>query len=82
MDFQLPDGSSIRLVAPFIDMANHSSEIGQCHVYDTSSGGLSIIAGQDYEVDDQVSRPRFLVNASTYLGRILLDFHLLWIYSQ
>jgi len=31
MDFQLPDGDSIRLLAPFADMLNHSSEVKQCH---------------------------------------------------
>jgi hypothetical protein len=55
MDFQLANGSSIRLLAPFIDMLNHSSELGQCHVYDTSSGALSVLAGKDYEVGDQVT---------------------------
>lgn len=67
MDFQLADGSSIRLLAPFIDMLNHSSVIGQCHVLDTSSGGLSVLAGKDYEVGDQVTLSRSLVKARAYL---------------
>ena len=50
----LPDGNSIRLLAPFADMLNHSLEVKQCHVYDTSSGNLSILAGKDYEPGDQV----------------------------
>ncbi|KFG88052.1 histone-lysine N-methyltransferase [Metarhizium anisopliae] len=54
MDFQLSDGSSIRLLAPFADMLNHSSESKQCHVYDASSGDLSVLAGKDYEAGDQV----------------------------
>ncbi|KAL6717353.1 hypothetical protein ACLMJK_005268 [Lecanora helva] len=54
MDFMLPHGKSIRLLAPFADMLNHSSEVKQCHVYDPSSGNLSILAGKDYEVGDQV----------------------------
>ncbi|KAG6008119.1 hypothetical protein E4U21_005001 [Claviceps maximensis] len=54
MDFALPEGKSIRLLAPFADMLNHSSEAKQCHVYDTSSGNLSIVAGKDYEAGDQV----------------------------
>ncbi|KAM0255849.1 hypothetical protein ACHAQJ_005354 [Trichoderma viride] len=55
MDFVLPDGNSIRLLAPFADMLNHSSEVKQCHVYDASSGNLSVLAGKDYKVGDQVS---------------------------
>ncbi|KAK1249561.1 hypothetical protein MKX07_003077 [Trichoderma sp. CBMAI-0711] len=54
MDFTLPDGSSIRLLAPFADMLNHSSEVKQCHAYDVKSGDLSILAGKDYEIGDQV----------------------------
>ncbi|KAK4204301.1 putative histone-lysine N-methyltransferase [Triangularia verruculosa] len=53
MDFVLPDGKSIRLLAPFADMLNHSSEVKPCHVYDVSSGNLSVLAGKDYEVGDQ-----------------------------
>ncbi|KAL6886101.1 N-methyltransferase [Trichoderma longibrachiatum] len=54
MDFTLPTGSSIRLLAPFADMLNHSSEVKQCHAYDVESGDLSVLAGKDYEVGDQV----------------------------
>ena len=54
MDFVLPDGKSIRLLAPFADMLNHSSEVKQCHVYDASSGNVSILAGKDYKAGDQV----------------------------
>lgn len=54
MDFVLPDESSIRLLAPFADMLNHSSEVKQCHVYDASSGNLSVLAGKDYKAGDQV----------------------------
>ncbi|KAL7938059.1 hypothetical protein V8C35DRAFT_290746 [Trichoderma chlorosporum] len=54
MDFVLPDGNPIRLLAPFADMFNHSSEVKQCHVYDALSGSLSVLAGKDYEVGDQV----------------------------
>jgi hypothetical protein len=54
MDFVLPDGNSIRLLAPYADMLNHSSEVKQCHVYDVSSGNLSVLAGKDYEAGDQV----------------------------
>lgn len=54
MDFALPDGNSIRLLAPFADMLNHSSEVKPCHVYDVSSGNLSVLAGKDYEAGDQV----------------------------
>ncbi|KAI1131901.1 hypothetical protein F5Y10DRAFT_284921 [Nemania abortiva] len=53
MDFVLPNGNSIRLLAPFADMLNHSSEVKQCHAYDPSSGNLSILAGKDYEAGDQ-----------------------------
>ena len=54
MDFVLPDGNSIRLVAPFADMLNHSPELQPCHVYDVSSGNLFILAGKDYEAGEQV----------------------------
>lgn len=54
MDFVLPDGNSIRLLAPFADMLNHSPEVEQCHLCDASSGNLSILAGKDYKVGDQV----------------------------
>ncbi|KAK5629072.1 hypothetical protein RRF57_004787 [Xylaria bambusicola] len=54
MDFKLPDGNSFRLLAPFADMLNHSSEIQQCHVRDASSKNLSVLAGKDYEAGDQV----------------------------
>lgn len=54
MDFVLPDGNSIRLLAPFADMLNHSPEVKQCHVYDVLSGNLSVLAGKDYEAGDQV----------------------------
>ncbi|KAL7940253.1 hypothetical protein V8C42DRAFT_338052 [Trichoderma barbatum] len=55
MDFILPGGNPIRLLAPFADMLNHSPEVKQCHVYDPSSGDLSVLAGKDYEIGDQVS---------------------------
>lgn len=54
MDFVLPDENSIRLIAPFADMLNHSSEVKQCHVYDASSGCISVLAGKDYKAGDQV----------------------------
>ncbi|KAK5663835.1 hypothetical protein OQA88_38 [Cercophora sp. LCS_1] len=54
MDFALPDGKSLRLLAPFADMLNHSSEVKQCHIYNASSGNLSVVAGKDYKTGDQV----------------------------
>ncbi|KAL7919033.1 hypothetical protein ACQKWADRAFT_323289 [Trichoderma austrokoningii] len=54
MDFALPNGKMLRLLAPFADMLNHSSEVKQCHAYDPVAGNLSILAGKDYEVGDQV----------------------------
>ncbi|KAK6346149.1 hypothetical protein TWF730_010481 [Orbilia blumenaviensis] len=54
MDFAQPDGKSIRLLAPFADMLNHSPDVKQCHAYDASSGDLYILAGKDYEPGDQV----------------------------
>jgi hypothetical protein len=54
MDFKLPDGDSIRLLAPFADMLNHSSEVEPCHVYDVLSGNLSVLARKNYESGDQV----------------------------
>ncbi|KAF2010578.1 SET domain-containing protein [Aaosphaeria arxii CBS 175.79] len=54
MDFKLPNGDSIRLLAPFADMLNHSSEVERCHTYDVSSGNLYVLAGKGYEPGDQV----------------------------
>ncbi|PVH92648.1 RuBisCo LSMT C-terminal, substrate-binding domain-containing protein [Periconia macrospinosa] len=59
MDFKLPDGDSIRLLAPFADMLNHSSEVERCHSYDVLSGNLSVLAGKNYEPGDQ-ARPSSL----------------------
>ncbi|KAL6807578.1 SET domain-containing protein [Trichoderma sp. SZMC 28013] len=55
MDFVLPDVKSLRVLAPFADMLNHSPEVKQCHAYDPLSGSLSVLAGKDCEVGDQVS---------------------------
>lgn len=66
MDFVLPDGKLVRLLAPFADMVNHSSEVKQCHAYDTRSGNLSILAGKNYKAGDQVR------TAFTFLHRCLL----------
>lgn len=57
MDFVLPGGNSIRLLAPFADMLNHSDNVKQCHAYDSSSKTLSVLAGKDYEAGDQVCSP-------------------------
>ena len=74
MDFVLPDGKSTRLLAPFADMLNHSSEVQQCHVYDVSSGNLSVLAGKDYEVGDQVcSSPRSISWPFAYFAWILFQ---------
>lgn len=54
MHCQLPDGTQIRVLAPFADMFNHSLEAGQCISYDSSSGELSVVADKDYAVGDQV----------------------------
>jgi hypothetical protein len=54
MDFKLPGGDSVRLLAPFADMLNHSYEAEQCHSYDPQSRSLSILAGKTYDVGDQV----------------------------
>ncbi|EHA56179.1 hypothetical protein MGG_14610 [Pyricularia oryzae 70-15] len=54
MDFVLPGGNSIRLLAPFADMLNHSDNVKQCHAYDSSSKTLSVLAGKDYEAGDQL----------------------------
>ncbi|KAL5087702.1 hypothetical protein Trisim1_007567 [Trichoderma cf. simile WF8] len=55
MDFVLPDGKSLRGLAPFADMLNHSPDVVQCHAYDPLSGSLSVLAGKNYELGDQVS---------------------------
>lgn len=57
MDFVLPTGKSLRVLAPFADMLNHSSEVKQCHAYDPLSGSVSVLAAKDYEVGDQVCSP-------------------------
>ncbi len=54
MDFTLSEGTSLRLLAPFADMLNHSSDVKQCHAYDPSTGDLSILASKDYTVGEQV----------------------------
>lgn len=60
MDFKLGNGDSIRLLAPFADMLNHSPKVEQCHIYDVLSGNLSVLAGKDYEPGDQVRLSSFL----------------------
>ncbi|KAM3512061.1 hypothetical protein MY11210_004321 [Beauveria gryllotalpidicola] len=54
MDFTVSEGNSLRLLAPFADMLNHSSEVKQCHAYDPTTGDLSILASKDYNAGDQV----------------------------
>lgn len=54
MDFGLPGGTSLRLMVPFADMFNHSSDVAQCHAYDPATGDLSILAARDYSVGEQV----------------------------
>lgn len=54
MDFILPDKNSIRLLVPFADILNYSSKVKQYHIYDTSSGNLSVLIKKDYKVGDQV----------------------------
>ena len=61
MDFVMSDGKPVRLLAPFADMLNHSSEVRQCHAYDLLSGNLSILAGKDYGAGDQVRPLYFLM---------------------
>lgn len=60
MDFKLGDVDSIRILAPFADMLNHSPEVEQCHIYDVVSGNLSVLAGKTYEPGDQVRPSSFL----------------------
>jgi hypothetical protein len=60
MDFRLHDGESIRLLAPFADMLNHSADVVQCHTYDPSSGNLSVLAGKIYDTGEQVGIIFFL----------------------
>ncbi|CAI6092511.1 unnamed protein product [Clonostachys chloroleuca] len=54
MDFAISEGNSVRLIAPFADMLNHAPDAKQCHAYDMSTGGLSVLACRDYQVGDQV----------------------------
>lgn len=76
MDFKLPKGDSIRILAPFADMLNHSIEAERCHSYDPSSGNLFILAGKNYDIGDQVrlfSFPALLTDTLTY--EFVLDIH-------
>lgn len=54
MDFELPDGETIRVIAPFADMLNHSPDIKTCHIYDQQTNTIRVLAGKDYEAGDQV----------------------------
>ena len=54
MDFELPGGKISRMLAPFGDMFNHSSDVETCHVYDQQTNTIRILAGKDYEAGDQV----------------------------
>lgn len=54
MDFVLPGGKPLRLLAPFADMLNHTAEVEQCHAYDPQSKSLRILAGKNYQPGDQV----------------------------
>ncbi|ATY67437.1 kinase-like domain [Cordyceps militaris] len=54
MDFAVSETTSVRLVAPLADMLNHSLDVKQCHAYDPTSGGLSILAAKDYQIGDQI----------------------------
>ena len=56
MDFAVSEGNSVRLLAPFADMLNHSSDVKQCHAYDPTAGNLTVLAGKDYQEGDQVCR--------------------------
>lgn len=77
MDFVLPDGNSIRVLAPFADMLNHSFEVKQCHVYDVVSGNLSVLAGKDYEAGDQVcSLCSSMVIFNLLTGRVLFQAYI------
>lgn len=72
MDFVLPDGKSLRVLAPFADMLNHSPEVMQCHAYDPLSRSLSVLAGKGYEVGDQVNLPYTLMVLHVRLLRLFL----------
>ncbi|KAJ1566236.1 hypothetical protein HK405_010628 [Cladochytrium tenue] len=54
MDFHTPDGMHVRAIAPFLDLANHSFDVPQCHAYDPSTGSIQIMAGKDYRKGDQI----------------------------
>ncbi|KAJ3238722.1 hypothetical protein HDU81_007302 [Chytriomyces hyalinus] len=54
MDFQLSETKSLRGIVPFLDMANHSFSVPQCHAFDTSDNCIKIIAGRDYKAGDEV----------------------------
>ncbi|KAJ1556287.1 hypothetical protein HK405_003251, partial [Cladochytrium tenue] len=55
MDFQVESsGTNLRVIAPYLDMANHSFSVPQCHAYDPSTGSVKIISGKDYRKGDQI----------------------------
>ncbi|CAJ0765484.1 12967_t:CDS:2 [Entrophospora sp. SA101] len=53
MDFQLPD-KQFRCIVPFADLLNHSFDVQLCHIYDSKSGNLRVVAGKDYAIGEQV----------------------------
>ncbi|KAJ3417286.1 hypothetical protein HDV05_005742 [Chytridiales sp. JEL 0842] len=58
MDFKLKDDKGgmrdLRLMAPFADMANHSDDVDQCHIFDERDGSVKIVAGKDYKAGDEI----------------------------
>lgn len=74
MDFTITQENSVRLVAPFADMFNHSPNAKQCHAYDPSTGDLTVLAGKDYEIGDQV-RLSFLPCRCSSLFRTDPEIH-------
>lgn len=53
MDFKLNE-EKLRLLVPFGDMFNHSSNVIKCHLYESSSGNVHIYAGKEYAENEQV----------------------------
>lgn len=83
MDFELGNGDSLRLLAPFADMLNHASEVEQCHMYDPKSGNLSVLAGKNYDPGDQVRRSSFPMLLIVHsFRRVLPGLHQLWTCSK
>jgi hypothetical protein len=45
---------NLRSIVPFLDLANHSFAVPQCHLYEQSTGAVKIIAGKPYTKNQEI----------------------------